>query len=122
VGGALVKFRVVCQDSSGRRTTVTVTADTDEKACAAALAGLNSWRAVRALSPREAEPTPAPAAAPAASQPPVPRPPEDRPKPSRVQGLRIVHKAGPRDWIDPTMRQPKTNMGRALLEARREVA
>lgn len=90
-----MRYHVLCQDAVGRKTEVTVHADTDQRACDAALRTLNSWRAVRAM------------------------PTVTKPIPSLVE--RTVERAEEDDHdvehaVEPEIRQPKT-VGRIVHKA-----
>lgn len=124
------RMTVVCQDASGRREEICVQADTDEKACDAALAILNTWRAVRVIATtsiraeaahRQQENPVSLAASPETGgggnergvRAPVPSSPPRGPK--------IIREATALDWINPNKRTD-TTVGRALLAAARKAA
>lgn len=105
-------YTVVCQDAVGHETTVTVSADTDEHACAAALKTLNSWLAVRAL-PATVE-LPKPQTTKVVPPAPVAEVAEEEP----LQIGRIVQKGTVIDWIESRAGGGVGSVGAALIEAR----
>lgn len=116
-----MRYDVRCRDASGNETLVSVHADTDEQACAAALRILNSWLAVTAL----------PATVELPARMPCPEPaPEPTPTPVVVEQTeevieigRIVHKGTVVDWIGTRIgRVPEGAAADAFRAARERVA
>lgn len=123
---------VVCQDASGRREEINVRADTDEAACTAALAILNSWRPIRVVAPSSTlaerargrnpvAPTPREGEAETSEQVAPARLTDSSRARSSSVGPKIIKEAEPADWIDPRA-HATTAVGRALLDARRRIA
>jgi hypothetical protein len=52
-----LRYIVTCQNAAGSRVEVSVTADTDEKACTEALRTLNTWKALLVLPKTHTIPT-----------------------------------------------------------------
>lgn len=111
-----IRYTVEAQDAIGNRLEINVRADTDERACAAVLAELNSWRAIRAL----------PASANRVRVVPVETTPrsEAETRPAGVQAevrssFRIVGHTGPRNWVRDSLRGGgrTTAISRAFSEA-----
>lgn len=108
----MTPYTVICHNAEGRRVTVTVTAATDEQACAAALKTLNTWLAVSALPATVVLPKPKQIVEPPVSAPAVK---ED----TTLEIGHIVSRGTVVDWIaSRSDRDGVGAVGAALIAAR----